>query len=122
MLDRTRALLASSLLVAVLALTACAAQPADVPDDAAPTTGTSVPRATVGPTGGVVLEGDDLTQRITLCLARYGLGERPSLPAETASADEQMSAQQEIDAYDATLTNCTAEAMGTTVPTTTPSS
>ncbi|KQQ03933.1 MULTISPECIES: hypothetical protein [unclassified Rathayibacter] len=115
-----RSLLSSSLAVVVLALAACTALPADVPEDAVLGPGSSVPLTTVTPTGSLAVDGDDLTQRITLCLARYGLGERPSLPDETATADERLSAQQLLDAYDATMTDCSAEALGTAPATSAP--
>ncbi|MWV49247.1 hypothetical protein GRS96_08150 [Rathayibacter sp. VKM Ac-2803] len=120
---RRRASRALPPLVAVLlALTACTAPPAEVPDDAVMSPGTSAPAVTIAPTGGLGAGGDELTQRITLCLARYGLGERPSPPDESASSEEQMAVQQQIDTYDATLTDCSAEALGTNRPSATPSS
>lgn len=105
------ALLGAAALVAVT--TGCSAPPPEVPDDAMPSTaGTESTRSTIDPSGDAPLVGsDEMTRLITLCLARYGLSDRPAAPAEAATADERLIVQQRQADYDATLTDCSAEAM-----------
>ncbi|SMH46290.1 hypothetical protein SAMN06295885_2709 [Rathayibacter oskolensis] len=116
-----RAMLPPVVLVLALALAACAAPSAEVPDDAILRSGSGEPTAATSPpateTDG---DSDEITRLITLCLARYGLSERPRAADDAATADERMAAQQLIDTYDETLTNCSAEALGRSTPTATP--
>lgn len=109
--------LAVAIVAVVLGLTACAAAPAEVPADAVLRPGTSGPAATTQAPPAASGAGEELTRLITLCLARYGLGARPSLPDEADSSEARLLAQQELDAYERILTDCSAEALGTSAPT-----
>lgn len=106
-------LLAPVGVVLAAGLSACTALPAEVPDDAVRQTGTTPPTRTLDDVTDATpaVGGDEMTRLITLCLARYGLADRPSTPDATASDDERLVAQQLQAEYDATLNDCTAEAM-----------
>lgn len=115
----------------VLGLAGCGSYSAEVPDNTVLHTDASAPAAaTPGQAGdgaagdGADIDGARVKRLITDCLARYGLGERPPLASPMAEEPERVAAQRLRDAYDATLTNCSAEAMatvGTTPEQTTPS-
>ncbi|WP_230673711.1 hypothetical protein [Rathayibacter sp. Leaf248] len=114
-----QALLVPALLT--LLLTGCMADPAEIPGDAQEP---SAPSATAPADGGAdgtapsaapddpesTDVGAAVARRITDCLARYGLSERPVLP-DDVSEEELVAARRLIEQYDQTFTTCTAEAL-----------
>ncbi|MCJ1696332.1 hypothetical protein MT349_11115 [Rathayibacter caricis] len=110
------ALLVPALLT--LLLTGCMADPAEIPGDA------QEPSATAPADGGAdgtapsaapddsesTDVGAAVARRITDCLARYGLSERPVVP-DDVSEEELVAARRLIEQYDQTFTTCTAEAL-----------
>ncbi|AND17255.1 hypothetical protein C5C18_10715 [Rathayibacter tritici] len=119
MLPRTRLRPPIALIVGAalaLGLTACTGLTADVPDDAVQESST-VP--TTEPTSSSSSDPEDaarIARLITDCLARYGLGERPPLASPLADDQDRIAAQRARDAYDSTLTNCSAQALASPQP------
>ncbi|MBF4462850.1 MULTISPECIES: hypothetical protein [unclassified Rathayibacter] len=101
----------------MLALSACVASPAEVPGDATLHSTSTTPGSSGTATDDVgSIDSAAVSRFITNCLARYGLGERPTLPAD-ANAAATAAAQRLRDQYDATFTDCTAAALATAAPT-----
>ena len=120
-LGRPLALPALTALVLAL-VSGCGSPLAEVPDDAEPRPSTSSPSSPDessddAPAVDPALEdAASVTRRITDCLARWGLGERPPAPAATADEEERSEAIRLAQQYDETLTTCSAEALSTAAP------
>ncbi|AZZ54471.1 hypothetical protein [Rathayibacter iranicus] len=122
MLQRPRLRPVVALLVAVglvLGLSGCMPRPADVPGGSVQESTSSAPAVPVDsatPTdpGTPDINGPDgalITRLIQDCLSRYGLDQRPPPANPLAQEQDQVTAQRLRETYDATLTNCSAEAM-----------
>lgn len=112
-----RVLPAASAVLLALLTAGCALDPAEVPDSGvAPSRTTGATESTPTATAGIATGGDAVSQAITRCLARYGLGERPLAPEEPVDDAESLAAQQAIADYDRTFTDCSAEALSTDAP------
>ncbi|ROP43557.1 MULTISPECIES: hypothetical protein [unclassified Rathayibacter] len=117
--SRLRAARLPSAVAAVLLLAplaGCALDPAEVPDSGATPARTIRATEPTPVATGAVTEGDEVSQLITRCLARYGLNERPAAPDGSLSESEWLAAQEAIADYDRTLTDCSAEALSTDAP------
>ncbi|PPI12837.1 hypothetical protein C5D04_11165 [Rathayibacter sp. AY1D2] len=103
-----------------LSLTACSGPAAEVPDGTVRDSG-SVATAAPAPTGTADPEsGARMTRLISDCLARYGLSDRPPLASPLAEEEVRLAAQRARDAYDATLTDCSAQALASGEPSSDP--
>ncbi|AZZ49431.1 hypothetical protein C5C31_10695 [Rathayibacter rathayi] len=123
MLPRTRIRPRVALLIAAglaLGLTACTGLAADVPDGAVQAPSTV---STTGPTPTSSSDPEDgarIARLIADCLARYGLGERPPAASPLGDDQDRIAAQRARDAYDSTLTTCSAQALASPRPGTDP--
>jgi len=119
-----RALLVPAL--STLLLSGCMADPAEIPDDSRQSPATSSAAPSVGGADGTAPsaapddpgstdDGAAVARRVTACLARYGLNERPVAP-EDPTEEEQLAAMRLVEQWDATFTTCTAEALATAAP------